>query len=145
MLNKLKQTTRTPLLITSPLDGAAANISKRRLQQRTKEHRPAAALHLATSMPSTVKDDIHRYQERDTVSSRYRKIEIHLKLLMSQSTFSGYRKCTVRYKRFWITGVEMKGQIGIEVELFSLMKTGTFRYQGMGLTSQLYLMQRERL
>ena len=33
----------------------------------------------------------------DTVSSRYLKVEVHLKLLISQSKFSGPRKFTLRH------------------------------------------------
>ena len=43
-----------------------------------------------------------------TVSSRYVEAKVYLKLRMTQSKFSGFRKVTLRYQYFDIPGVEMK-------------------------------------
>ena len=43
-----------------------------------------------------------------TVSSRYFRVEVHLKLLISQSISSGARKFIFRYQQLKIKGVEMK-------------------------------------
>ena len=41
-----------------------------------------------------------------TVNSRYLKVEVHLKLLISQSKFSGSGKFTLRYQGFEIKEVD---------------------------------------
>ena len=42
------------------------------------------------------------------VNSRYLEVEVHPKLLISQSKFSGPRKFTLRYQLFAMKGVVMK-------------------------------------
>ena len=56
-----------------------------------------------------------------TISFRYPRIEVHLKLLKSQSKFSGPRKFTSNYQLFKIKGVEMKIKIIILSKLYSLV------------------------
>ena len=41
-----------------------------------------------------------------TFNTLYRKVKVHLKLLISQSKFSGTRKFTLRYQLFEIKGNE---------------------------------------
>ena len=48
-----------------------------------------------------------KHLEYITVNSPYLKVQIHPKLLISGSKFSGPRKFTLRYQQFEITGVEM--------------------------------------
>ena len=47
-----------------------------------------------------------------TVNSRYLKVEVHPKLMISQSKFSSPRKFTLRYQQFEIIPAEMKIKIG---------------------------------
>ena len=54
----------------------------------------------------SVDADKHAY--KNIVSSRY--LNVHLKLLTSQSKFSGPRKFTSRLQKFEITGVEREGK-----------------------------------
>ena len=44
---------------------------------------------------------------RDIQSALYLKVEVHPKLLISQSKFSGPRKYTLRYQWFELAGVEI--------------------------------------
>ena len=67
--------------------------------------------------------------ETTTVSSPYFKVPECLKLLMSQSKFSGPRKFTLRHQKFEISGVEMQRNIGGMTKLSSLITDGTLRCQ----------------
>ena len=73
------------------------------------------------------------------VNSRYLKVEVHPKLLISPNKFSSTRKFTLRYQQFEITGVEMQIKISDCVQTIKFDIRLTFETSVFGISRADYL------